>query len=376
MQSSVLREILKLADRPNMISLAGGLPAADAFPISALQSASQRVFASQAEGALQYNNSEGWRPLREWVAHHLQQQGMQVNPDHVLITAGSQQGLDMVGKVLIDSHSRVRVEHPTYLGALQAFTPYEPQFITVPPEQSPSTVLTPQDRLAYLIPNFQNPTGRCMSLSERHQWAQAAQALGMPIVEDNPYGELWYDEPPPPAIASLWPQGVIYLGSFSKVLVPGFRLGYAVLPEAVFPKFLQVKQATDLHTSGFTQRIVMEWLRTGELEQHIQQLRTLYQQKRDWMAQALQHYMPSSCTWEVPKGGMFFWVRLPLQMTLSTLELLNLCVAQGVAFVPGDAFFSENPQPAMRLSFVTVSQAHIERGIQTIAQTIHQVMNP
>ncbi|CAN5765612.1 PLP-dependent aminotransferase family protein [soil metagenome] len=373
MNPSVLREILKVTERPGIISLAGGLPSPDSFPIEAMREASARVLADAPREALQYAASEGYGPLREWVAAHMNAQGLSTDAAGVLITTGSQQGLDLVGKVLIDAGSTVAVEEPTYLGALQAFSPYEPEVTSLTCDEDgarPGALHTARGaRFAYLQPNFQNPTGRCMSEKRRAELVGAAQAMGLPIVEDNPYGDLWFDAEPPAPLASRWAEGTVYLGSFSKVLAPGLRLGYVIAPPAMRPKLLQAKQAADLHTPGFNQRVVYEVIRDGFLREHVPTIRTRYKAHRDAMRAALEAHMPAGCRWTVPSGGMFFWVELP-EGTNAT-ALWPQAVEAGMAFVPGAPFYADHPRAnTLRLSFVTASPADIDRGIRLLAQTL------
>ena len=373
MNPSSIREILKVTERPGIISLAGGLPCAESFPVEAVREASARVLRDAAHASLQYASSEGLPELREWVAEHLRGAGMRVDASQVLITTGSQQGLDLLGKVLVDAGSRVAVESPTYLGALQAFNVFEPEWIAVPSDDEgplPEGLAAAKGaRLLYALPNFQNPSGRCISASRREAVVEAAQTVGLPIVEDNPYGELWYDEPPPAPLAAHWPEGVVYLGSFSKVLAPGLRLGYVVAPPVLGLKLLQAKQAADLHTPGFNQRIVLEILRAGVLNQHLMAMRARYKAQRDAMANALRLHMPEGCRWDTPRGGMFFWVELPAGVDAQTL--LPPAVARGVAFVPGDAFHVGKGNPAtMRLSFVTSTPDQIDRGVRMLADAL------
>ena len=375
MNPSVIREILKITERPGVLSLAGGLPSPDTFPVQAMREASERVLRDTPREALQYAASEGFAPLREWVAAQMAVQGIKVDASQVLITTGSQQGLDLVGKVLIDAGSKVAVESPTYLGALQAFAPYEPDVLSVACDDEgplPDALAAAQGaRFLYLLPNFQNPSGRCMGAQRRIALAEAARKLGLPIVEDNPYGDLWFDRPPPPPLASLWPEGTVYLGSFSKVLAPGLRLGYVIAPGAMMPKLLQAKQAADLHSPGFNQRVVHEVIRNGFLDQHVPTIRARYKAHRDAMRAALEAHMPRGCRWNVPVGGMFFWIELP--EGIDATALLPKAVELGMAYVPGAAFFAERPRAnTLRLSFVTVAPAQIERGVALLGQALTQ----
>jgi len=380
MNPSVIREILKLTERPGVISFAGGLPAPSTFPVEEMREACARVLRDAPQAALQYAASEGHAPLREWVATELGRQGQRVDAAQVLITTGSQQGLDLVAKVLIDAGSTVLVETPTYLGALQAFTPMEPHFAGVEgDEHGPSVdamtaaAKAADARFFYLLPNFQNPTGRSMADTRRGQIADAAAAIGLPLVEDNPYGELWFDAAPPPGLAARNADGVVYLGSFSKVLAPGLRLGYVVAPKEIAPKLLQAKQAADLHTPGFNQRVVHEIVKDGFLDRHVPEIRTLYKAQRDAMLAALDRHMPPGVRWNKPAGGMFLWVELPGAM--SAADLLPQAVARGVAFVPGAPFYAGAGKPnTLRLSYVTASAAEIETGIAALGATVRAAL--
>jgi 2-aminoadipate transaminase len=374
MNPSVLREILKVTERPGIISFAGGLPSPKTFPVAAFAKACADVLAGDGPGALQYAASEGFRPLREEVARMLP---WPVDADQVLITTGSQQGLDLVAKVLLDEGSRALVETPTYLGALQAFAPMEPEVAAVASDAEGIDVadLARQRagaRFLYVLPNFQNPTGRTMSEARRQALVQTARELSLPIVEDNPYGDLWFDAPPPASLASRYPEGTIYLGSFSKVLAPGLRLGYVVAPREVFPKLLQAKQAADLHSPGFNQRMVYDVLGDGFLDRHVPTIRTLYKAQRDAMLAALQREMRGlDLQWNTPAGGMFLWARLPAGV--DAVNLLPHAVERGVAFVPGAPFYaSQADARTLRLSFVTASVEEIDRGIAALAATIRE----
>ncbi len=377
MNPSVIREILKVSERPGIVSLAGGLPAADLFPVEAVRAAAEKVLREHPREALQYAASEGYAPLREWVAQHLNaQHGMCVQAEQVLITNGSQQGLDLAGKVLIDAGSRVLVETPTYLGALQAFAPYEPGVEALESDHEgplPAALVRAAAgaRFAYLLPNFQNPTGHVYTEARRAALVAAARSAGLPLLEDNPYGDLWYDAPPPPPLAARWPEGVLYLGSFSKVLAPGLRLGYVVAPPALYPKLLQAKQAADLHTSIFNQRLVWEVVRDGLLERHVPQVRARYKLQREAMAAALERHLTGLARWQRPAGGMFFWLELADGVDAGVL--LPKAVAAGMAFVPGEPFYAAAPRRnTLRLSFVTVSPAQIDAGVAALAVVLEQ----
>ena len=377
MNPSVIREILKVTEKPGIISFAGGLPSPKTFPIDAFAAACAKVLSTDGEGALQYAASEGYGPLRAWVAASLP---WNVDADQVLITTGSQQALDLIAKILIDKDSRVLVETPTYLGALQAFTPMEPQFVSVATDAEGIDL---QDlsakaagaRFLYVLPNFQNPTGNSMSEARRAALSTAAAQLDLPIIEDNPYGDLWFEAPPPLPLTARNPDGCIYMGSFSKTLAPGLRLGFLVAPKALYPKLLQAKQAADLHTPSFNQRMVFEVLKDGFLDQHVPTIRALYKAQRDAMLAALQANLAGTgVEWNTPQGGMFLWLKLPLGM--NAVDLLPMAVERNVAYVPGAPFYSGTPQRnTLRLSFVTASVEQIDTGIAALAQVFKAHMS-
>ncbi|OPF64649.1 MULTISPECIES: PLP-dependent aminotransferase family protein [Hydrogenophaga] len=376
MNPSVIREILKVTEKPGIISFAGGLPSPRTFPVQAFASACDAVLKTDGAAALQYAASEGLPALREWIAGQLP---WDVSPDQVLITTGSQQGLDLVAKVLIDEGSTVLVETPTYLGALQAFTPMEPKIVSVDSDDEGIDVAdlakkAPGARFLYVLPNFQNPTGRTMSEARRQALVDAAQAAGLPVIEDNPYGDLWFDQPPPKPLTARNPEGCIYLGSFSKVLAPGLRLGYVVAPKAIMPKLLQAKQAADLHSPTFNQRMVAEVLKDGFIDRHVPTIRALYKHQCEVMLDALKKDMAGlDVQWNSPVGGMFLWARLP--EGVDAVDLLPKAVDKGVAFVPGAAFYADQGDPrTMRLSFVTASEEQIRIGIQALADAIREAV--
>jgi 2-aminoadipate transaminase len=374
MNPSVIREILKLAEKPDVISFAGGLPSPKTFPVSAFSAACEKVLREDGPAALQYSASEGFAPLREMVAAGLP---WNVDPAQVLITTGSQQGLDLIAKVLIDAGSRVLVEAPTYVGALQAFTPTEPDIVSVASDDegvdlADLSAKAAGARFFYVLPNFQNPTGRTMPEARRAALSAEAARLGLPLVEDNPYGDLWFDTPPPLPLSARNPDGCVYLGSFSKVLAPGLRLGFMVAPQSIYPKLLQAKQAADLHSPGFNQRLVAEVMKGGFLDRHVPTIRTLYKSQRDAMLAAMTRDMPEGVEWNTPAGGMFLWARLPEGMNAT--DLLPKAVERNVAFVPGWAFYADKADArTLRLSFVTSSVEEINIGIAALAAAIRDM---
>lgn len=379
MDPGILKEILRLAEAPGVISLAGGLPAPQTFPVEVMAQAVSNVLKESGSAALQYSSGEGYLPLREWVANNLKKQGMIVDPKQVIITTGSQQALDLVAKVLIDRSSRILVETPTYLGALQAFLPMEPEVDSVDsddfgplPESLESKIGTgaQKARFMYVLPNFQNPTGRLMNEERRQAFASTVQKLNLPILEDNPYGDLWYDAAPPHTLASRLPEQCIYMGSFSKVLAPGLRLGFMVVPAPILDKILFAKMASDLHTPTLNQRLAYEVLKTGFLDEHIPTIRALYKSKRDVMLAALEKEMVGlNVQWTKPAGGMFLWLKLPQH--IDTLKMLPLAVQHLVGYVPGVAFYANNAEHnTMRLSYVTATPEQINTAIKALADTI------
>jgi len=375
--SSAIREILKVTERPEVISFAGGLPSPATFPVERLRNACNDILAKAPSAALQYGPTEGYLPLREWVAQRYSKDGVRIEVDQVLITTGSQQGLDLLGKVLIDPGSRVLVETPTYLGALQAFSLSEPSFVSVSSDDGgliPAALtsdVTTGARFLYCLPNFQNPTGRRMPVERRRELSRIAAEAGLLVLEDDPYGALSYSGEQLPTLLSMNSQGIVHMGSFSKVLAPGLRVGYLIAPKQLHSKLVQAKQAADLHTPSFTQRLVHETIKDGYLDEHIPQIRALYSQQCRVMLDALKAHFPAEVTWNQPEGGMFIWVKLP--KGINSGALLEKAVAQNVAFVPGAPFFANEPQTnTLRLSFVTVPKEKIEEGIARLGKLIAQ----
>ncbi len=383
MNPSIIREILKVTEKVGIISFAGGLPSPKTFPIAAFAKACAEVLTKDGPAALQYSASEGFPALREFVANELSKQSAAagvpwaVDPNQVLITTGSQQALDLIAKILIDKDSPVLVETPTYLGALQAFTPMEPKFVSVASDEEGVLIddlkaKIKDARFLYVLPNYQNPTGRSMSEARRAALSQAALEAGLPIIEDNPYGDLWFHAPPPAALTARNPDGGIYMGSFSKTLAPGLRLGFLVAPKVLYPKLLQAKQAADLHTPSFNQRLVAEVLKDGFSDRHVPTIRALYKSQCEAMLAALQRELSGTgIRWNQPSGGMFLWLNLPAH--LNAIDLLPKAVERNVAFVPGAAFYADHPEHnTLRLSFVTASVEQINIGVAALAAVLKE----
>jgi 2-aminoadipate transaminase len=379
LESSAIREILKVTMRPEIISFAGGLPSPATFPVERMKAAFDSVLSRQGKVALQYGPTDGYAPLREWVAESLSIDGARIVPEQVLMVSGSQQGLDLLGKVLIDEGSKVLVETPSYLGALQAFSVYGPQFVSVATDDAGLLPEAVSDvgagaRLLYALPNFQNPTGRTLSLERRLMLVETCARLGLPLIEDDPYGALSYRSEPLPKMLTMNPGGVIYMGSFSKVLTPGIRLGYVVAPQPLVRKLEQAKQATDLHTAQLTQMVVYEAIKDGFLQEHIPTIRKLYSDQCQAMLAALADFFPAGASWTKPEGGMFIWVTLPKQ--IDSTKLLEEAIAQNVAFVPGAPFYANAPEKnTLRLSFVTVPPEKIREGVAILGKLIAAKMS-
>lgn len=374
LQASFIREILKITQQPEIISFAGGLPSPLTFPVEEMQVAYDKVLRESGKVALQYGPTDGYLPLRQWIADSLSTDGVKIVPEQVLMTSGSQQALDLLGKVLIDEGSRVLVETPSYLGALQAFSVYRPEFKSVATDDHglvPSSLAEVADgaRLLYALPNFQNPTGRTLSAERRVELVETCARLGLPLIEDDPYGALSYKGDPLPKMVAMNPDGVIYMGSFSKVLTPGIRLGYVVAPLPLVRRLELAKQAADLHTSQLTQMVVHEVIKDGFLQQHIPKIRSLYGNQCQAMLDALTEFFPAGVEWTKPEGGMFIWVTLPKH--IDAIKLLDEAIAQKVAFVPGAPFYANDPATnTLRLSFVTVPPERIRTGIEILGKLI------
>jgi 2-aminoadipate transaminase len=378
LQSSFIREILKITARPEIISFAGGLPSPATFPVERMKAAFDKVLSENGKVALQYGPTDGYAPLREWIANSLSTDSCKIVPEQVLMTSGSQQALDLIGKVLIDEGSRVLVETPSYLGALQAFSVYRPEFKSVATDDHglvPSSIHAVAEgaRMLYALPNFQNPTGRSLSIERRQELVETCARLGIPLIEDDPYGALSYKGEPFPKMLNMNPDGVIYMGSFSKVLTPGIRLGYVVAPLPLVRRLELAKQAADLHTAQLTQMVVHEVIKDGFLSEHIPSIRTLYANQCQAMLDAIEANFPAGVTWTKPEGGMFIWVTLPKH--IDAMKLLDQAIAAKVAFVPGAPFYANDAETnTLRLSFVTVPPERIREGVAILGKLIAAMM--
>ncbi len=378
LQSSAIREILKITMRPEVISFAGGLPSPETFPVERMRAAFDKVLSENGKAALQYGPTDGYAPLRQFIADSLSTADCKIVPEQIMMTSGSQQGLDLLAKVLVDEGSKILVETPSYLGALQAFSVYQPEFVSVEMDDHgvvPASVAAKGEgaKLFYALPNFQNPTGRTLSIERRKELVETCARMGIPLIEDNPYGDLCYSGEPLPKLLNMNPDGVIYLGSFSKILTPGIRLGYIVAPMPIVRKLEQAKQATDLHTATLTQMAVYEVIKDGFLKEHIPNIRRLYSSQCNVMLEAMSKNFPAGVSWTRPEGGMFIWVTLPKH--IDSKELLDAAIANNVAFVPGGPFYANEAETnTFRLSFVTVPPAKINEGIEKIAKLIQARM--
>ncbi len=374
---SFIREILKVSLDPAIISFAGGLPNRDFFPVEELQAATQEVFRDNGRDILQYSNSEGLLALREYIAErYLAKKGLTVSPEDILITNGSQQGLDLLGKVLVNTGDRVVIEEPGYLGAIQSLSIFRPTFLPVALSEEGIDIdslrkmcLGQGVKFMYAVPNFQNPSGITYSNSNRWQIAEVAVGEGFLVVEDDPYGELRFAGEQQQSFYSMLPKQTILLGSFSKIVAPGFRIGWIVASGKIREKLLVAKQAADLHTSGFAQHILCRYLQDNDIDRHIARIIEAYGGQCQAMAASIGRHLPGNISWTRPEGGMFLWGRLPGNM--SSMQLFDYAVQEKVVFVPGDPFYTAKTQvPTLRLNFSCADGETIERGVLRLARAL------
>jgi 2-aminoadipate transaminase len=380
MSSSIIREILKFTQMPDIISFAGGLPAPELFPIREFEEASRHVLNTDGERALQYSLTEGLLPLREALAEKMGKYGIPVEPKNIMLTNGSQQALDLIGRIFIDEGDVIVTGAPTYLGALQAFKVYAPRVVGVPVDDSGMVVDELEKVLAkekpkfiYVLPNFHNPMGVTLTLERRTQLVKAAAKYGIPIIEDDPYGELRFEGEDITPIIVLHKENVLYLSTFSKTLAPGIRLGWVVAPEQIIRKLVQAKQATDLHTSTFIQMIASDIMSRGILKAHSKVIRAAYGERRNIMIASMEEHFPAGVTWTKPVGGLFLWVRTPEHV--NTMDLLETAVEDKVAYVPGSVFYPDGSGlNTMRLNFSNATPDKIREGIKRLGRVLEKAI--
>lgn len=387
MKSSAIRELLKLVENPEVISFAGGMPAPEVFPIAEVEEACIKVLRTKGALALQYGATEGYKPLREMIARHTARIGIEVSIDNILITSGSQQALDLIGKIFINRGDRLVVESPTYLGALQAWNAYGPEYVTVPTDQDGmipeelEKALRYGPKFIYLLPNFQNPTGVTISYERRLKIIEMADRYGVPIIEDDPYCQLRFEGEHIPSVSVLdsrihpnpgsYSGNVIYLSTFSKTLAPGLRLAWVIAPVEVIMKMVQAKQGADLHTATFNQIVAHEVGQHGFIDKHVQHIIEVYRERRDVMLDALEEYMPEGVSWTHPKGGLFLWATLPAYMNSD--ELFVEAVHEKVAFVSGASFHANGGgENTMRLNFSNANPERIAIGIERLSRVVRR----
>jgi 2-aminoadipate transaminase len=387
MKSSAIRELLKLTQVPDVISLAGGMPDPESFPLREIEEACRHILRQDGGKALQYGATEGHRPLKEYLAFSMHKYDVPAVPDNVLLTSGSQQALDLIGKVFINPGDFVLTSRPTYLGAIQAWNAYQARYHTVNLDDDGMVVDEIEHayekavadsgrppKFIYVLPNFHNPGGTTLSLERRQRLAEIAEKLDLPVVEDDPYGQLRYEGEDIMPIATLIPERTIYLSTYSKTLSPGLRLGWIVCPEVLMERFVQAKQGADLHTGTFVQYIANDICQRGLLKPHVRRLRQVYKERRDTMLDALAELWPEGCSWTHPQGGLFLWARVP--ESIDTTELLEKALEEKVAYVPGINFYpnQDGGYNAMRLNFSYCPPPLIVEGIRRLGLALKKAL--
>lgn len=376
MTSSIIRDLLKLTQQPDVISFAGGLPAPELFPIREFKEACAYILEHDGARALQYGPTDGYPPLKESLVEKMQKYGVPAEMENVLVTNGSQQALDLIGKVFINRGDVIVTEAPTYLGALQAWNLFGPRYVTVPSDDDGMQVDKLEEvlkrekvKFIYVLPNFHNPAGITLSEERRYRLVEIAGKYGVPIIEDDPYGELRFEGKDLVPLIVLHKENVIYLSTFSKTLAPGIRIGWVTAPGRVIDRLIMAKQAADLHTSTFVQMVANDICQRGILKRHVQVIRKVYQERRDVMLEAMEEFFPAGVTWTRPQGGMFLWVRLPERVDAA--KLLKVALEEKVAFVPGAAFFPNGGgHNTMRLNFSNANSEMIREGIRRLGRAI------
>lgn len=382
MGASAIREILKVVAQPGMVSLAGGIPAPESFPLDIMQELTQRVIDHYGPAAFQYDRTEGFIPLCEALVGHLAAKSVQATAEEIIIASGSQGVLDAIGKLLISKGDPVAVEAPTYVGAIQAFNPYEPAYICMEtdeqgliPASLEQVLRTTPVKMIYLVPTFQNPTGRTIPLERRIEIARLIQKYNALLVEDDPYSDLRYRGEPVPPIKSLAPDHVVYASTLSKTFAPGLRIGFCVAPPMIRRWLVLVKQGVDLHTSTFNQALAAEYISGGYLARHLPTILRLYRPRQNAMLAAMDRYFPAGFNWSQPEGGMFLWAEGP--EGLDAADLCERCIACNVAFVPGKYFYTEPGAglATMRFNYTMIDETAISAAVRTVAEVFTDQMS-
>ena len=377
MGASAIREILKVVSRPGMVSLAGGIPAPESFPMTSIREITQTVIEKYGPNAFQYGLTEGFLPLLEALVNYLADKGIVATAEQIIVSSGSQGLLDGLGKVLINPGDRIALEAPTYLGALQAFSPYDPEYVQIDTDEEGmlpdalEAALTQQPvKLIYLVPTFQNPTGRTLTLERRQAIAEIIRRHGTLLIEDDPYSDLRYRGTAVPAIRTLAPERVVYISTLSKVFAPGLRMGFCLAPDQVRRWLILAKQGVDLHTSTFNQALAAEYLAGGHLSRHLPRIIDLYRPRQQAMLDAMARFFPPSFTWTRPDGGMFIWASGPGGMDMETIN--QAAMARHTAFVPGSFFFARRGcgRETMRLNFTMAEEAALTRSVKTLGTVL------
>lgn len=381
-KASEIRELLKLTERAEVISFAGGLPAPELFPVEEMKLVSVKVLEEMGTQALQYSATEGFNPLREKIAKRMEKQGIHKTKDHVLVTSGSQQGLDFAGKVFLNPGDFVVCESPSYLGAINAFKAYQCEFIEVDTDDHGMIIEDLERKLAnhdnvkmiYVIPDFQNPSGRTWNLERRKELLRVAKKYDLPIVEDNPYGELRFEGEMLPAIKALDDDGrVIFLGTFSKTFCPGLRVGWVCAEEDVLNKFITVKQGADLQCNSMTQREVNMYMDLYDLDAHVEKIKNVYRTRRNLMIETIKKEFPAEVTCTYPEGGLFTWCTMPEH--LNARELMEVAIQRNVAFVPGGSFFPNGGREnTFRMNYSNMPEDKIVEGVKRIGEVLREAL--
>lgn len=379
MGANAIREILKVVSQPGMISLAGGIPAPESFPMEIIGELTFKVIEKYSSHAFQYDCTEGFTPLREILVDYLQKKGIHSSADEILIASGSQGVLDAIGKVLITKGDRIAVEAPTYLGAISAFNPYEPEYVRMDtdddgllPESLNDVLRSGRVKFIYLVPTFQNPTGRTIPLERRKAIAEIIQLYNVLLIEDDPYSDLRYRGKHIPPIKIFAPGNVVYVSTLSKVFAPGLRIGFCLAPDLIRKWLVLVKQGVDLHTSTFNQALAAEYISGGYLEQQLPKIRRIYSPKQEAMVHALEKYFHDGFRWSEPEGGMFLWVEGPEGFDMEKIYWKS--IKKKTAFVPGKFFFTRKGEgiETMRLNYTMTDEETIDKAVKILSEVIWQ----